>query len=66
MLIVLDGMEEEVPTDSTVLDLLSERGEPTTHVIVELNGSFVHPDNYRTTKLQSGDRLEVLYPAFGG
>jgi len=64
--IVVDGLPEEVPERSSVSDVLKLRGEPTTHIIVEINGSFVHPDGYDTTRLHRGDRMEVVYPAFGG
>lgn len=64
--IVVDGLPEEVSDGVTVLDVLRRRGEPTTHIIVEINGSFVHPDAYGNTRLRQGDRMEVVYPAFGG
>lgn len=64
--LVVDGLSEEVPDRATVLDVLRARGEPTTHIVVELNGSFVHPDKYGVTKLRPDDRLEIVYPAFGG
>lgn len=65
--IVIDGLKEEVPDNATVQDIMQTRGEPTTHVVVvELNGVFVHPDRYKDTRLDPGDRLEVVYPAFGG
>ncbi len=66
MKIVVDGLGEEVPDGATVLDVLLQRGEPTTHIIVEINGSFVHPNSYDETELTAGDRMEVVYPAFGG
>ena len=66
MRIIVDGIPEDVPDRATVLDVLSQHGEPTTHIIVEINGSFVHPQDYGETKLKPGDRMEVVYPAFGG
>ena len=64
--IVVDGLPEEVPDDAAVSDVLRRRNEPTSHIIVEVNGSFVHPDYYAKTTLHEGDRVEVVYPAFGG
>jgi len=64
--IVVDGNEEDFKRGSTVLALLRGRGEPTTHIVVELNGVFVHPEEYENTELKPGDRVEVVYPAFGG
>ena len=64
--IIVDGHPEDVPDGANVLDVLRQRGEPTTHIIVEINGSFVHPQVYGDTKLHPDDRMEVVYPAFGG
>ena len=66
MRIVIDGLPEKVSDGATVLDVLKQRGESTNHVIVEINGSFVHPHSYEETKVRPGDRIEVVYPAFGG
>jgi thiamine biosynthesis protein ThiS len=64
--IVVDGLPEDVPDGANVLDVLKQRGEPTTHIIVEINGAFVHPQVYGEKRVHSGDRMEVVYPAFGG
>ena len=66
MRVFVDGLAEEVRNGATVIEVLLDRGEPTSHVIVEINGSFVHPNDYAKRTLRSGDRLEVVYPAFGG
>lgn len=66
MKIVVDGLPTDVPDGASVLDVLKQRGEPTTHIIVEINGSFVHPQSYSAKKIHLGDRIEVVYPAFGG
>jgi thiamine biosynthesis protein ThiS len=64
--IFVDGLPEDVPDGASVFDVLEQRDEPQDHVIVELNGSFVHPPAYRGKKLHLGDRIEIVYPAFGG
>ncbi len=66
MKVVVDGLPENVPDKATLKELLEIREEPTEHVIVEVNGSFVHPNRYSRTKLKPGDKIEVVYPAFGG
>ena len=66
MRIVVDGLPENVPDGVTVQEVLKQRGEPTAHIIVEINGSFVHPQIYDEKKVHPGDRMEVVYPAFGG
>jgi len=64
--IVVDGLPVEVSEGATVLQILKQLGEPTSHIIVEVNGSFVHPKSYGRTRLEKDDRVEVVYPAFGG
>ncbi len=66
MRIVVDGQPETVKSGATVLDVLQRRNEPTAHVLVEINGSFVHPREYGDIFLRPGDRMEVILPAFGG
>jgi thiamine biosynthesis protein ThiS len=64
--IFVDGLEQEVPDQATVADVLEQLSEPAAQALVELNGVFVHKSSYSETVLKSGDRLEVIYPAFGG
>ena len=66
MRVVIDGLQEDVPDTATISEVLRLRGEPTEHVIIELNGSFVRRENYHKITLKPGDRVEVVYPAFGG
>ena len=66
MKIEVDGFPREVPDGATVGELLRELDEPTSHVIVEINGSFLPAERYEQTSLEEGDRVEVIYPAFGG
>lgn len=66
MKIVVDGEPAEVAAGLTVAGLLSARGEPAEHVLVELNGEFVPPGRFEHQVLAEGDRVEVILPAFGG
>jgi len=66
MTIIKDGSALEVPDRATVAQVLELCGEPPSHGLVEVNGVFVHPRNYPAMQLNPGDRLEVIYPAFGG
>lgn len=66
MNIFVDGLEQEVPDRATVADVLEKLGEATSQALVELNGAFVDKSSYAETVLKPGDRLEVIYPAFGG
>jgi thiamine biosynthesis protein ThiS len=64
--IKVDGLSRQVPDRSTVSEVLGILGEPETYHLVEVNGQYIHPRDYATTRLQEGDRLEIIYPAFGG
>ena len=66
MTILVDGLEQEVADQATVAGVLEQLGEDTAQALVELNSVFVHKTNYSNTVLKSGDRLEIIYPAFGG
>jgi thiamine biosynthesis protein ThiS len=64
--IFVDDRPREVPDGATVIDVLRLLGESTTHAVVEVNGTYVHPKIYVEKSLRAGDRMEVIYPAFGG
>ena len=66
MEISVDGLAREVPDDATLAQILVLLGEPDTHFIAEINGHYIPKAKYESTKLSPGDRLEVIYPAFGG
>ena len=64
--ILVNGMVETVPADSLIAELIERFGEKDPHLIVEHNGRFVFPQEYRTRRVSSGDRLEFINPNFGG
>ena len=64
--ITVDGLEHRVPGQVTVQEVLELLGEQIGHALIELNGRYLPPARYPTTRLSTGDRLEVIYPAFGG
>jgi thiamine biosynthesis protein ThiS len=65
-MIIIDGDEREVPDGASVADVLQILAEPAPHVLVELNGTHVPPEKQREVRLEPGDRLEIIHPAFGG
>jgi thiamine biosynthesis protein ThiS len=64
--IVVNGMEEKVPGGLTVTRLIRHFKESDGHLIVELNGRFIYPQNYETTPVEDGDVIEFVNPNFGG
>ena len=63
---MLNGLEERVPRDCTVAHLIQMFQEEHPDLIAELNGRFLHPRDYASTRLQPGDRVEFIHAAFGG
>lgn len=68
MRVSVDGEPRQLPDGTNLLELLEQLGEPLDgkHCLVEVNGRFVPPGNYRNHRLVEGDRVEIIYPAFGG
>ena len=64
--IIVNGLEERVPADSTVSNLIEFFKEADAHLIVEYNGQFLYPQQYETTFVVDGDRIEFINPNFGG
>ena len=64
--IIINGFEEKVPADITILDLIEQFKEYDVHMIVEYNGQFIYPKEYGTTVVSEGDRVEFINPDFGG
>lgn len=66
MTVFVDGFPREIVEGTALADLLQALGEAVGHALVEVNGSFVHPREYGERLLRPGDRVEVIYPAYGG
>ena len=49
-----------------IADLLRQEGEPASHVLVEVNRTFVSPGEHQDRVLVEGDDVEIILPAFGG
>jgi thiamine biosynthesis protein ThiS len=67
MKITACGFEVEVPSGSTIKNLLEILGETVrSDLIVELNHAFIHVRDYPTTTVNEGDNVEMIHLAFGG
>jgi thiamine biosynthesis protein ThiS len=64
--VVVNGFKEWVPEEATISDLINRFGERDTHLIVEHNGRFVFAQQFDTTPIAAGDRIEFIHPDFGG
>jgi len=65
--IIFNGFPEDLKgCEMTIRDLLDRTKEDDPAVIVELNGRFVYRQDFSTTTLKEGDRVEFIHPSFGG
>jgi len=64
--IMMNGFKETVPLNATISDLIRLFEEDDVHLIVELNGQFIYSNDYSTTPVTAGDRIEFINPNFGG
>lgn len=65
MKLVLNGKEREVAA-TQVEELVAELGLPLAAALVEHNGTALLRSEWAATKLQGGDRLEIIRMVAGG
>ena len=67
MKVFINGLDTEVPADTTVSALLRIIDEPqASDMIIEINHRFIPTQDYEVTYLQDGDSTEVIHLAMGG
>ena len=64
--IAVNGHTRKVPHATTVAQLLTELDTAGKRVAVERNGQIVPKSEHGSTKLSSGDRLEIVIAVGGG
>jgi thiamine biosynthesis protein ThiS len=66
MKVIINGFEEDIEPGTNLADLIVQFHEQESGLIVEVNGRFVYPEDYKNRKAQPGDKIEMIHPAFGG
>jgi thiamine biosynthesis protein ThiS len=66
MQVTINGFPESVPDGASLDEVIQSSREYDVHMIVELNHRFIHHKDLAGTRLQEGDSLELIHPAFGG
>ncbi len=66
MRVIVNGDEVELTTGATLVDLLEKLALGSTKVAVELNQAIVPRSQHAQTRLQQGDRVEIVYAIGGG
>lgn len=64
--IFINGEAEQCPLDATLQDLTEALAEKQRRFAVAINDTFVPSALYGETRLQAGDRIELLTPMVGG
>jgi len=64
--IVVNGEAQKIATECTVFQLLQDQGVTFKAAVVEHNGNILKQEHWQSTRLQSGDRLEILVFMGGG
>lgn len=62
----VNGEPRDLPTGTTVAGLLESLGRHPRTVAVEHNGEILPRQRYAATRLEAGDRVEVVHFVQGG
>lgn len=64
--IVINGVSRQIDRAMTLTEVLKEMGLGTRWVLVERNGEPIEREQFASTLVEPGDRLEVAAPMAGG
>jgi sulfur carrier protein len=66
MHVLLNGEEQEIRDDITIADLLKELQISLQYGAIAVNRKVVRKRDHEATRLQPGDRIEIVRPVGGG
>lgn len=66
MKLLINGESRELPSPLSVASLIEQLGMKLDRVAVELNRDIVTRDQWTSTSLAEGDRLEIVHFVGGG
>lgn len=66
MKLTVNGAEREFPHALSLADLVEQLGMTANRVAAELNRQIVNREQWSSTKLRDGDRLELVHFVGGG
>jgi sulfur carrier protein len=64
--ITINGTSQQLTTVKNLSEIVSTFCKQSKHVLTELNGTIVPPDQWAQTNLQDGDALELVTFVGGG
>jgi thiamine biosynthesis protein ThiS len=66
MQLVINGQEKELQASTTISQMLEELDITGPHIAVALNFQVVPRSNYDQTRLNEGDKVEIVHAVGGG
>jgi sulfur carrier protein len=66
MLLKINGKPAEIPEETSLLNLIELKNIPSKILILELNGNIIQREKWQDTRLNSGDKLEIIRIIGGG
>ncbi len=66
MKIEINGLEENVPENISIEALIELFKEGDPDLIVEVNGKYIYPKNFKTTTISENNTVEFINPNLGG
>ena len=66
MQVYINGEARELSGPTSLAELITELDLPATRIAVELNLTVVRRNDWSTTVLQDGDRIEIVHFVGGG
>jgi sulfur carrier protein len=66
MKVVVNGESREIAESLNLIELLQHLDLPTERIAVELNREVIRKVNWRETKINDGDKIEIIHFVGGG
>ena len=66
MQILCNGQQQNIPEDTSLSTLLDSLTLPADSVVAEINTQIINRDQYETTRLTEGDKVELIRFVGGG
>lgn len=66
MKIFVNGTPTEIPLDLNIYMLLDELDVQKKHIAIEINENIIFKTDWESTKLEEGDKIEIVKAIGGG
>ncbi|MBI3802341.1 MAG: sulfur carrier protein ThiS [Nitrospirae bacterium] len=66
MQVTVNGVRQEIPAETNILELLAQLNVQPERVAVEINLQVIHRQQYNRVPLKEGDQIEIIGFVGGG